>query len=108
MPNKRSRRPSKQTLLALMEFLESPQSWRYGYELSKKTGLEAGVLYPILVRLKRRGLVEAEWEKQESEESKGRPARHMYRLTDKGKVYAFEHMKEHLRSSSSETGLVTA
>ena len=58
-----------------------PVRWRYGYELGAETGLKAGSLYPILVRLADRGLLEAMWEESPP---RGRPARHLYRLTEGG------------------------
>jgi hypothetical protein len=58
-----------------------PTSWRYGYELGQQVGLKAGSLYPILMRLSDRGLLEASWE---SDPPPGRPLRHLYRLTADG------------------------
>jgi PadR family transcriptional regulator, regulatory protein PadR len=43
--------------------------------------LKSGSLYPILIRLADRGLVEARWEE---EQPAGRPRRHLYRLTSDG------------------------
>jgi PadR family transcriptional regulator PadR len=62
-----------------------PARWRYGYELGTETGLKAGSLYPILVRLADRGLLEARWEESPPP---GRPARHLYRLTPGGQELA--------------------
>jgi PadR family transcriptional regulator len=59
----------------------SPSTWQHGYELAKQTGLKSGTLYPILIRLADRGLVEAQWE---DEQPQGRPRRHLYRLTADG------------------------
>ena len=36
--------------------------WRHGYSLAKQTELKSGTLYPILIRLADRGLVEACWQ----------------------------------------------
>jgi len=58
-----------------------PGHWRYGYELGQEIGLKAGSLYPILIRLCDRGLLEATWE---SDPPQGRPPRHLYRLTGTG------------------------
>jgi DNA-binding PadR family transcriptional regulator len=55
--------------------------WRYGYELGQEVGLKAGSLYPILMRLSDRGLLEATWE---TDPPQGRPPRHLYRLTGAG------------------------
>ncbi len=76
-----ARRPSRQTVAVLTALADRPQQWRYGYELLKELGLEAGTLYPILMRLSGRGLLEASWE---TEPPPGRPPRHLYRLTAAG------------------------
>jgi len=64
-----------------------PSTWRYGYELGQEVGLKAGSLYPILIRLGDRGLLEATWE---TEPPAGRPPRHLYRLTAEGARLAEE------------------
>jgi PadR family transcriptional regulator PadR len=53
---------SAQTLLVQAALSAQPADWRHGYDLAKETGLKSGTLYPILVRLADRGLVEARWE----------------------------------------------
>jgi DNA-binding PadR family transcriptional regulator len=58
-----------------------PARWRHGYDLGTETGLKAGSLYPILIRLADRRLIEARWEE---EQPSGRPRRHLYRLTADG------------------------
>jgi DNA-binding PadR family transcriptional regulator len=65
----------------LAALLEAPTQWRHGYDIAKQTGLKSGTLYPILIRLAERGLLEASWE---SEQPAGRPRRHLYRLTADG------------------------
>jgi PadR family transcriptional regulator PadR len=77
----RNRIPSPQTTKVLAALAADPQRWRYGYELGAETELKAGSLYPILVRLADRGLLEARWEETPPQ---GRPARHLYRLTAGG------------------------
>lgn len=72
---------SRQTLAVLAALLTQPQAWRYGYDLSKETGLKSGTLYPLLIRLADQGLLEAEWR---APLTPGRPPRHAYRLTDAG------------------------
>ena len=72
---------SAQTLLVLAALCDEPSQWRHGYALAKQTGLKSGTLYPILIRLADRGLVEACWE---DEPQPGRPRRHLYRLTAAG------------------------
>jgi len=76
----RSRAPSQQTVAVLHALAANPAAWRYGYELGQQVGLKAGSLYPILIRLADRGLLETRWEAPPP----GRPARHLYRLTQAG------------------------
>jgi DNA-binding PadR family transcriptional regulator len=66
---------------------EQPATWRYGYGLCQQLDLKAGSVYPILMRLADRGLLETTWE---SEVPAGRPPRHLYRLTGPGRVLAGE------------------
>ena len=54
----RNRAPSPQTLQVLRALAAAPARWRYGYDLGTETGLKAGSLYPILVRLADRGLLD--------------------------------------------------
>jgi PadR family transcriptional regulator PadR len=69
----------------LVALSATPSGWRHGYDIAKDTGLKSGTLYPILIRLADRGLVEACWE---SEQPAGRPRRHLYRLTAQGVAQA--------------------
>jgi PadR family transcriptional regulator, regulatory protein PadR len=80
-----TRRPPGQTAAVLRALAARAADWRYGYDLSRETGLAAGSLYPILMRLSGRGQLEAQWEPSEH---RGRPARHMYRLTAPGLALA--------------------
>ena len=80
-------RLSPQTLRILDAFLVSPLDWKYGYDLSRNTGLKSGTLYPILMRLADRKLLETSWETADP----GRPPRHMYRLTSEGMQFARKH-----------------
>ena len=77
----RSRQPSPQTAAVLIALAKDPAAWRYGYELCQQTGLKAGSMYPILMRLADRGLLETAWE---IDTPAGRPPRHLYRLTGLG------------------------
>jgi DNA-binding PadR family transcriptional regulator len=84
-------RASKQTLKLLAALTAKAASWHYGYALSRQTDLQSGTLYPILMRLEERGWLETQWESpQTPEERKGRPPRHMYRLTAGGRAWAME------------------
>ena len=87
-------RLSPQTLQVLELFLEAPRTPRYGYDISQDTGLKSGTLYPILMRLAERRLLEAAWESS----APGTPPRHLYRLTPVGLTFAREHV---IRSSKA-------
>jgi DNA-binding HxlR family transcriptional regulator len=81
-------RKSPQTTCVLAEFLQDEKAWRYGYDISRSTGLKSGTLYPILMRLADHGLLETSWETVEN----GRPPRHLYKLTHDGLRYAREQV----------------
>jgi len=87
-------RLSPQTLRVLEQFLEQPTTWRYGYELSRETGLKSGTLYPILMRLAKNSLLETKWVTTED----GVPPRHTYRLTPQGSAL----LRASLSNSRSE------
>jgi DNA-binding PadR family transcriptional regulator len=91
-----ARRPdtSPQTLTVFRAFLGG--TWRYGYDLSRETGIPSGTLYPILIRLSGRGLLEARWE----EAGSGR-RRRSYRLTGEGVAYADARLAEQRPSTST-------
>ena len=88
----RSRRPSAQT----------PSAWRYGYELCRKLDLKAGSVYPILMRLADRGLLETSWE---FDAPAGRPPRHLYRLTGPGLALATELAASTAAPAANRPGL---
>jgi PadR family transcriptional regulator len=79
----RNRPPSPQTVNVLLALAADPARWRYGYDLATEVRLKSGSLYPILVRLADRGLLETAW--QPSPDS--RPPRHLYRLTGPGREF---------------------
>jgi DNA-binding PadR family transcriptional regulator len=83
-----TRRPSPQTIAVLRALAEQPTHWRYGYDLCTQLGVRAGTMYPILIRLADRGLLETDWE---TDPVPGRPPRHLYRLTGAGREYAAAH-----------------
>ena len=83
-------RRSPQTALVLAEFLSDEQEWRYGYDISRNTGLKSGTLYPILMRLAEHRMLKTSWETAET----GHPPRHMYKLTKDGLRYAREMVRE--------------
>lgn len=77
----RLRKPSSQALAVLSALAERPSDWCYGLEIAERTGLKSGSLYPILIRLAERGLLEAQWIEPSAP---GRPPRHAYRLLPAG------------------------
>ena len=81
----RTRRPSAQTAAVLLSLADQPTEWRYGYGLCQELEIKAGSMYPILIRLADRGLLETSWE---TETPSGRPPRHLYRLTGTGLALA--------------------
>ena len=75
----------------LAALCDQPSSWQHGYAIARDTGLKSGTLYPILIRLADRGLMEARWE---DEQPAGRPRRHLYRLTPDGLASATAALAE--------------
>jgi PadR family transcriptional regulator len=80
-----ARRLSPQTIAVLIALAREPEVWRHGYDLVQELGLQAGTLYPILMRLCDRGLLEAVWE---DDPPLGRPRRHLYRILAEGQRVA--------------------
>jgi PadR family transcriptional regulator, regulatory protein PadR len=97
-------RRSPQTLHVLELFLAAPADWRYGYDISRDTGVKSGTLYPILMRLEENGLLESDWETSQA----GRPPRHVYRLTRSGQRAAREYVRAHAAHSTSSARLAGA
>jgi DNA-binding PadR family transcriptional regulator len=83
----RKRRLSAQAVRVVSLLADEPTRWRFGYEMLGLLGLKSGSLYPILLRLADRGLLEARWD---PDALPGRPPRHLYRLTSDGLAAAAE------------------
>ncbi|MFA7763506.1 PadR family transcriptional regulator [Streptomyces sp. NPDC048723] len=66
----------------------------YGVDLSRRTGLPNGTLFPILERLRQAGWVERYWEQDAIAEAEGRPRRRFYRISPKGAVFAPQALAE--------------
>jgi DNA-binding PadR family transcriptional regulator len=79
----RNRPPSAQAINVLRALAAEPERWRYGYDLAGEVRLKSGSLYPILVRLTDRGMLETSWEPGLG----SRPPRHLYRLSLAGREY---------------------
>ncbi len=81
MSMSRSRTLSNHAWTVLAVLMDAHGQWRHGYELAQRAHVKSGTLYPLLIRLEGQGYLEAEWQ-QPSE--RGRPPRHVYRLTARG------------------------
>jgi DNA-binding PadR family transcriptional regulator len=86
-----TRRPSPQTVAVLHALAARGDEWIHGYELCRALDLKAGTLYPILIRLAERNQVETTWE---NDPPRGRPARHLYRLSSAGAELARRTVRE--------------
>ena len=93
-----ARKPSAQTWAVLAALAGRGAEWSHGYELGRTLGIKAGTLYPILIRLAERRLVETAWEQ---EVMPGRPPRHLYRLSADGA----EHVRELRRAPAAAVAL---
>ena len=81
---RKPRAPSKATRSALIALLDAADCL-HGYEIMQITGIRPGTLYPMLARLEDQALLVSQWQEPTIE---GRPPRHMYRLTEAGRVLA--------------------
>jgi PadR family transcriptional regulator, regulatory protein PadR len=68
-----------------MALMAEPAGRHWGYELSKRSGVRSGVLYPMLQRMLDEGWLQDGWEEQGGVRAK-RPPRRYYELTDLGKA----------------------
>ena len=82
MPRQPNTSPQTKALLGAL--LEQPDTWQHGYDLSKRTNLKSGTLYPILARLEQGGMLSSTWIEPSSP---GKPARHAYKLTPNGMAF---------------------
>ncbi|WP_088311259.1 PadR family transcriptional regulator [Novosphingobium sp. B 225] len=72
----------------LAALAEAGADWSHGYDLCRSAGVKSGTLYPLLIRLEAQGQLEAEWQ---APVEPGRPPRHVYRLTARGRALAADH-----------------
>lgn len=79
----RNRPLSPQAIAVLQALAERQRKWSYGLEIAEATGLASGSLYPILIRMADRGILESQWLEPERA---GRPPRHAYRITGEGRA----------------------
>lgn len=86
-----------ETLKIVSVLLADTDTEWYGLNLSKRSGLKPGTIYPILARLLDAGWVERRWEDIDPAQA-GRPKRRLYRLTRIGVPAARSAMEDHLTS----------
>jgi DNA-binding PadR family transcriptional regulator len=77
------RRFSRQTLQVLEVLARASSAGCHGREIARSTGIKSGTLYPILIRLADRGMLNHEWQ---APVRAGLPPRHVYRLTASGRA----------------------
>ncbi|MBO0867161.1 MAG: helix-turn-helix transcriptional regulator [Micromonosporaceae bacterium] len=87
-------------MAVIQALAERPSTWRYGYELCQELDLKPGTMYPILIRLADRGLLETSWD---TATAAGRPPRHLYRLTGSGRALATALAAEPASAPASTT-----
>lgn len=78
---------SEQELEVIGIFARDQHSKFYGYNLLHRTKIKSGVLYPILKRFVRLGLLSLH---REAEQLDGKSARTMYRITEDGVKQVFD------------------
>ena len=89
----------------LVALAERGSGWSHGYDLCIRLGLKAGTIYPILMRLADRGQVETAWEQ---DPPRGRPPRHLYRLSPAGAELVAEIRAERSVGPSPRPATATA
>lgn len=82
-----------QTFRVMGIFCKRPEKEFFGSDISMKTNLPSGTIYPLLGRLEAAGFVKSVWEKGSAKDLK-RPLKHFYTITEKGKSrYLFEILR---------------
>lgn len=87
------RRVTTPLLLVVRELLRRPLEERWGYELSRATGLAPGSVQPILTRLEAEGWLDVRWEGNDAL-GEGRRPKRLYRLNGTGAREAQSLLKE--------------
>jgi PadR family transcriptional regulator, regulatory protein PadR len=80
-------RLTTQTLAVLEAMIEHPDVEWYGFDLSRRSGVGPGTLYPMLARLFAAGWLERRWERVDPS-LVGRPRRRFYSLSGAGELAA--------------------
>jgi len=78
--------------LVLAQFVAEPGADVFGAEITRRTGLDSGSLYPILARLERAGWLLSREEPAEIASAERRPRRRYYRITGAGEAAVEAHV----------------
>lgn len=81
----RGMRKTHALIQVAIALLDDPTGRHWGYELSKRSGVRSGVLYPMLTRMLGENWLTDGWEDPTTIQDK-RPPRRYYELTDEGRV----------------------
>jgi PadR family transcriptional regulator, regulatory protein PadR len=73
-------------VMVALALMAEPADRHWGYELSKRSGVRSGVMYPILQRMLDEGWLDDGWEDQPRVGRAKRPPRRYYELTEEGKA----------------------
>ncbi|HXL95721.1 MAG TPA: helix-turn-helix transcriptional regulator [Streptosporangiaceae bacterium] len=65
--------------------MSDPGGRHWGYELSRRSGVRSGVMYPVLQRMLDEGWLADGWEDQAEAGREKRPPRRYYEVTDLGR-----------------------
>ena len=77
-------RKTRSLVQVALALLNDPTGRHWGYDLSKRSGVRSGVLYPMLTRMLNEHWLIDGWEDPNTIREK-RPPRRYYELTDKGR-----------------------
>jgi PadR family transcriptional regulator PadR len=77
-------RTTRALVQVVIVLLDDPTGRHWGYELSKRSGVRSGVLYPMLTRMLGENWLTDGWEDPTTIQDK-RPPRRYYELTDEGR-----------------------
>jgi PadR family transcriptional regulator, regulatory protein PadR len=66
--------------------ISDPGARHWGYDLSRRSGVRSGVMYPILQRMLDEGWLADGWEDQAQAGREKRPPRRYYELTSEGRT----------------------
>jgi PadR family transcriptional regulator PadR len=77
-------RRTKALAQVAIAILATPDDRLWGYDLSKRSGVRSGVLYPMLTRMLADGWLTDGWEDPKTIKG-GRPPRRYYKVTELGK-----------------------